>query len=146
MYNIAILFVIGIVSGAAIGLQGPMASVITQKLGVFESVFIVHIGGAIAALIPLVFFLRGGNLSRWRELPWYVFLAGLFGLVVLSAISYLIPRIGVSPAIMLIIVGQIVIGAVLDHFGLLGTIQRTFSLKQLAGIGVMLAGVWMTVR
>lgn len=146
MYNIFLLFVIGIVSGAAIGLQGPMASIITQKLGIFESVFIVHIGGAIAALIPLVFFLHGGKLSNWRELPWYVFFAGLFGLVVLSAISFLIPRIGVSPAMMLIILGQIIIGAVLDHFGLLGAVQRTFSLKQVAGIGVMLAGVWMTVR
>lgn len=146
MYNIFLLFIIGIVSGAAIGLQGPMASIITQRLGIFESVFIVHIGGAIAALIPLVFILHGGNLSHWRELPWYVFFAGLFGLVVLSAISFLIPKIGVSPAMMLIILGQIMIGAVLDHFGLLGAIQRTFSLKQLAGIGVMLVGVWMTVK
>lgn len=146
MYSVPMLFIIGIVSGAAIGLQGPMASIITQKLGIFESVFIVHVGGALAGLIPLVLIQHGGNLSHWRELPWYVFFAGLFGLIVLSAISFLIPRIGVSPAMMLIILGQIIIGAVLDHFGLLGTVQRSFSLKQVAGIGVMLLGVWMTVR
>jgi len=146
MTNVFVLFVIGIVSGAAIGLQGPMASIITQRLGVFESVFIVHVGGVVASLIPLVFIQQGGNLAHWRELPWYVFFTGVFGLVVITAISFLIPRIGISPAIMLIILGQIVIGAVLDHYGLLGAIQRNFSFKQLAGIGVMLLGVWMTVR
>ncbi len=146
MNNMWVLIFIGVVSGAAIGLQGPMASIITQKLGVYESVFIVNLGGVVAALIPMVFIQHGGKFSNWRELPWYVLFAGVFGLVVIAAISFLIPRIGVSPSMMLIILGQVVIGAVLDHFGLLGTIQRTFSFKQLAGIGVMLLGVWMTVR
>lgn len=146
MQAIILIMVVGIISGAAIGLQGPMASIITHKLGLLESVFIIHVGGAVIALVPLLLFQKGGNLSQWRDLPWYVFLAGVFGLVVFAAISYLIPRVGVTPAMMLIILGQVVIGAILDHYGMLGAAVRQFSIPKLAGIVVMLAGAWLTIR
>jgi transporter family-2 protein len=140
------LMVVGVVSGAAIGLQGPMASIITQKLGVLERVVIVHLGGVFAGLIPLIFIQRGGNLGNWKELPGYVLFAGALGLVVLSSISFLIPKLGVAPAMMLIILGQILIGAVLDHFGLLGAAVRPISAERLAGFGVMFLGVWLTTK
>lgn len=146
MQAIIPIIIVGVLSGAAIGLQGPMASIITHKLGILESVFIIHLGGAVIALVPLLVFQKGGNLARWRDLPWYVFLAGVFGLVVFAAISYLIPRVGVAPAMMLIILGQVVIGVILDHYGILGAAVRHFSMPKLAGIVIMLAGAWLTIR
>jgi hypothetical protein len=56
--------------------------------------------------------------------PWYVLGAGVFGLVVIAAVSYMIPRIGVAAATTTIVAGQILIGTVLDHFGLLGAAAR----------------------
>jgi hypothetical protein len=38
---------------------------LTQRLGIFEAIFIVHIGGALLALLPLLF-LGGGHLGQWR--------------------------------------------------------------------------------
>ena len=139
------LMLVGVFSGAAIGLQGPMASIITHQLGIFESVFIIHLVGALIAFIPLLF-KGGGKLSQWRELPWYVFLGGLFGMIVFAAISYLIPRIGVTSSMMLIIVGQFIIGGVLDHYGLLGADVRSFSYTKLAGLAIMMFGAWISIR
>ena len=51
MESILLIILIGLAGGVAVGLQSPMASMITQRLGIFESVFIVHVGGAILALI-----------------------------------------------------------------------------------------------
>jgi transporter family-2 protein len=140
-----ILMLVGIGSGIAIGMQGPMASIITHKLGMLESVFIIHLVGALIAFVPLLF-RGGGKLNQWRDLPWYVFLGGLFGLIVLAAISYLIPRIGVTSAMMLIIVGQFIIGAVLDHLGLLGAEVRQFSMTKVGGLLIMLAGAYLSIR
>jgi transporter family-2 protein len=70
----------------------------------------------------------------------------VFGLVVFAAISYLIPRVGVAPAMMLIILGQVVIGVILDHYGVLGAAVRHFSMPKLAGIVIMLVGAWLTIR
>ncbi len=145
MESILLIILIGLAGGVAVGLQSPMASMITQRLGAFESVFIVHIGGAIIALIPLLIY-GGGKLSQWRSLPWYTLGAGVFGLVVISAISYMIPRVGVAASITTVVAGQLLVGVILDHFGLLGASVRVLDVTRLIGLIVVLAGVWLTVR
>ena len=86
MESILLIILIGLAGGIAVGLQSPMASMITQRLGVFESVFIVHMGGALIALIPILIY-SGGKMSQWRSVPWYALGAGIFGLIVIGAIS-----------------------------------------------------------
>ena len=145
MESILLIIFIGLVGGIAVGLQSPLASMITQRLGLFESVFIVHIGGAIIALIPLLIY-GGGKLSEWRNLPWYALGAGIFGIVVIGAISYMIPRVGIAAAITTIVAGQLLVGTILDHFGLLGAAGRSMDLTRAIGMAVVLAGVWLTVK
>ncbi len=145
MESILLIILIGLIGGVAVGLQSPMASMITQRLGIFESVFIVHIGGAILALIPILIY-GGGKLSQWRSVPWYVLGAGVFGLVVIGAISYMIPRIGVAASITTIVAGQLLVGTILDHFGLLGAIGRSMDVTRALGLAVVILGVWLTVK
>ena len=145
MESILLIILIGLAGGVAVGLQSPLASMISQRLGIFESVFIVHIGGAILALLPLLFW-GGGKLSQWRSVPWYALGAGIFGLVVIGAISYMIPRIGIAGSIITIVAGQLLVGTLLDHFGLLGAIQRPLDPTRVIGLVVVLIGVWLTVK
>ena len=145
MESIFLILLIGLIGGIAVGLQGPMASLITQRLGIFESVFIVHVGGAIVALVPLVIY-GGGKLSAWRSVPWYVLGAGLFGLVVIGAFSYTMPRVGAAAAIMTIVAGQLLISVALDHFGVLGAAVRSLDPTRVLGLAVVMVGVWLTVR
>jgi transporter family-2 protein len=145
MDSILLIILIGLIGGIAVGLQSPMASMLTQRLGIFESVFIVHIGGALLALIPILIY-GGGKLGQWRSVPWYVLGAGVFGLIVIGAISYMIPRIGVAAAITTIVAGQLLVGTILDHFGLLGAIGRSMDLTRTIGLLIVLVGVWLTVK
>ena len=94
MESVLFIILIGLIGGVAVGLQSPMASMISQRLGTLESVFIVHLGGAILSLVPLLLFYGGGKLPQWKSVPWYVLGAGVFGLAVIGAISYMIPRVG----------------------------------------------------
>ncbi len=145
MDNLVFIILIGLAGGIAVGLQSPLSSLMSQRIGTLESVFIVHIGGAVAALLPLLFY-SGGKLSQWRSVPWYALVAGVFGLVVIGAVSYMIPRIGVAASIVTIVAGQILVGTLLDHFGLLGAAQRSLDPARLLGLAVVLLGVWLTVK
>lgn len=145
MESVVLIILIGLAGGVAVGLQSPMASMITQRLGIFESVFIVHIGGALIALLPLLFY-GGGKLVQWRSVPWYALGAGVFGLIVIAAISYMIPRVGVAASITTIVAGQLLVGTILDHFGLLGAMSRSLDLTRALGLAVVLVGVWLTVK
>jgi transporter family-2 protein len=145
MESILLIILIGLAGGVAVGLQSPLASMITQRLGMFESVFIVHVSGAIFALIPLLFY-GGGKLAQWRSLPWYAVVAGIFGLVVIGAISYMIPRIGVAGAITTIVAGQLLVSTILDQFGWLGAMARPLDPARAIGLAVVFVGVWLTVK
>lgn len=145
MESILLIILIGLMGGVAVGLQAPMASMISQRLGLFESVFIVHLGGAAVAFIPLLIY-GGGKLGQWRNLPWYTLAAGIFGLVVIGAISYMIPRVGIAAAIITIIAGQLFVSTILDHFGLLGAAGKSLDATRVIGLVVILLGVWLTVK
>jgi len=144
MESIILIILVGLAGGIAVGLQSPMASMITQRLGIFESVFIVHIGGAIIALIPMLIY--GSKLSQWRSVPWYTLGAGIFGLVVIAAISYMIPRVGVAASIITVVAGQLLVGTILDQYGWLGASVRPLAITRSIGLAVVLFGVWLTVK
>ena len=144
METIFVIILIGLAGGIAVGIQSPMASMITQRLGLFESVFIVHIGGAIIALIPMLIY--GSKLGQWRSAPWYTLGAGIFGLVVIAAISYMIPRVGVAASIITVVAGQLLVGSILDQYGWLGASLRPLDLTRSIGLAVVLFGVWLTVK
>ena len=145
MQSILVIIFIGLIGGMAVGLQAPMSSIISQRLGVLESIFIIHLGGALVVLLPLLYF-GGGKLGNWRTVPWYALCAGAFGLVVIFSMSYMIPRIGVATALIILLAGQIFIGSILDHFGLLGAAVRPLDLTRVLGLGVVLAGVWLALK
>ena len=144
METVILIILIGLAGGIAVGLQGPMASMISQRLGIFESVFIVHLGGMLIALVPMLIY--GSKLAQWRSVPWYALGAGIFGLIVIASISYMIPRVGVAAAVTSVVAGQLLVSAVLDHFGLLGAAVKPLDLTRVFGLGVVMLGVWLTVK
>ncbi len=89
MDSVFLIILVGLAGGIAVGLQSPLASMLSQRLGMLESIFIVHLGGAVLSLLPLLF-LGGGRLGQWRSVPWYALGAGFFGLVVIAAVSFTI--------------------------------------------------------
>jgi transporter family-2 protein len=70
----------------------------------------------------------------------------MFGLVVIGAISYMIPRIGVAGAITTIVAGQLLVSIILDQFGWLGAMVRPIDPARAVGLAVVLVGVWLTVK
>jgi len=145
MQGVIVVIVIGLIGGIAVGLQQPLTNMVSQRLGVFESAFIIQFGGAIAAVIPLLL-QRGGNIAEWRAVPWYALAGGALGVFVLVGISVTFPRLGAVTTTFLIVTGQLLISVLLDHFGLLGTAVRPIDLSRILGILVLFVGVWLIIR
>jgi bacterial/archaeal transporter family-2 protein len=143
--NILYLVMIAALGGVAVACQGQLIGIIDKNIGTMESVFITYGGGGlIIGIIMLVF--RGGNLSSLQSIPSYTLLVGPLGLVLIAAIGYSVPRLGLVTAFTIIVAAQFIIAAVIDHFGFLGADIRHINLSRIFGIGVMLAGIWLTVR
>ena len=103
MHALVFLVLIALLGGLAVGLQSPLASLLSQRLGILESVFNIHLGGTLlTGLPPLV--RRGGHLAAWRTTPWSTLLASAFGLVVIAAVSTTMPRLGAATTAVLVVV------------------------------------------
>jgi transporter family-2 protein len=139
------LILLAIVAGIAVALQGQFMGLLDRGFGTRESIFVTYAGGGlIIALLMLAF--RGGNLKNWQAVPWYAFGSGILGLIIVGAIGYVVPRLGVAKGFTLIVASQFVIAALIDHFGFFGAGIRPLDVTRLLGLGLILLGVWVVVR
>ena len=116
-----------------------------KRLGTLESVFITYFGGGV--LIGLVMLSqRGGNLSTSAAAPWYAYTSGILGLVIVAALAFSTPRLGLVAGLTIFVAAQFAMVALVDHFGLMGASVRPLSASRLAGMAVVLAGIWMIIR
>jgi len=136
---------VALVGGIAISFQSLFSGVIGKQTGILGSVFIVHVGGLILSGL-LLLLLRGGSLAGWRGVPWYALCAGFIGVVIVACVSYAVPRLGLATTLTLTIVAQLVLGTILDHFGLLGAIHRPLDVSRAIGVVVLFLGTWLIVR
>ena len=67
----------------------------------------------------------------------------ILGFYLISA-TIISPRIGVVNFIVFIVVAQIFMSVVIDHFGLFGATIRPVSMLRLLGVGLLIMGVVIT--
>jgi bacterial/archaeal transporter family-2 protein len=145
MANLILTVLIGVLGGIAVGVQGPIVSQMSQRIGTMAGTFVVHISGAILSGAILLA-LGGEKIGNWRNLSWYMFLSGSFGVVLYLTINQTMPRLGATTALALIIIGQLVMGIIIDHFGLFGIAVRPIDAMRLAGAGLLIAGGYLIIR
>ena len=75
---------------------------------------------------------RGGNIENLSTDPWYAFTTGAKALVIVGSNEYTAPRMGLVQTMGALNTAQFVSSSVVDHFGLLGDIQRSLDLQRLA--------------
>jgi len=139
-----LVVLIAAVGGVAIALQSLFSGTIGRHLGVLGAVFLVHLEGLVLA--GLLLLLRGGGLAGWRDIPWYALLAGFIGVAIVACVSYAVPQLGLAATLTATITAQLLLGAALDHFGLLGAALRPLDPTRILGIAALLLGSWLVLR
>lgn len=141
-YWLAAIIALG---GVTTALQAHFMGLLDQRVGTLESVFITYFsGGVLIGLIMLV--LRGGNLAAGGSAPWYAYTSGALGLVIVGTLAFSAPRLGLVTAFTIFVAAQFAMGALVDHFGWMGAAVRPLNASRLAGMAVVLAGIWLTIR
>jgi bacterial/archaeal transporter family-2 protein len=145
MLNGLFVILIGVIGGVAVGIQAIIAGAMGQRVGGTASSFIVHLSGMLLSGVLLI--LRGGeDIRNWRQLPWYMLGAGIFGLILYQSINVTLPRLGGTMMITLIIIGQLLTGVLIDHFGWLGVPVHPVNLGRALGVALLLAGGFLIAR
>ena len=144
------IVVVGAVTALAVGTAIGAQSTIGARLSVsinplMVGLFTTIIGGTASLIILLA--MDGGSLDRFRAWPagvWPLLLFnGLVGVVIITGIAFSFVRIGVAAGFVMLVCGQMLVGAIADHFGLGGSGRIPFGWERLAGFALLVPAIWL---
>lgn len=142
--NLLVVVLIAVLGGLAGALQAQWLGVMEDRVGTLASTFVTYAGGGlVVAALMLIF--QGSRLSELRELPWWVFGAGLMGLVVIASLGVTVANLGLGAGLTLFTAAVLILGAIVEHFGWFGD-GRSLDLIRVLGIALVIGGTWLVVR
>jgi bacterial/archaeal transporter family-2 protein len=81
------------------------------------------------------------SLDQLTSGPWWIWLGGVMGAVIVALTLVLVVRLGAAVLIASILVGQMLAALTMDHFGLLGVSQHSISAPRVAGAVLLVVGL-----
>jgi transporter family-2 protein len=116
------------------------------RVGIVEALtFATAIQLILATVILLVSRQGTGRLGSAFSAPPWMWIGGLMGLIVVVSITFAQPRIGATATIGILIAGQLLMGAIIDRYGLFGVDEIALSTPRLIGIGLLVAGAALSL-
>lgn len=105
------------------------------------SLVIIHATGT-AAMVAFLLIIRA-SLKNLDTVPPYLYLAGALGVVLVFLNTKTVASIGLTMTIAFGVIGQLIVSSVIDHYGIFGLEKRPGNPKKLAGLALILSGVFI---
>ncbi|ACV61151.1 protein of unknown function DUF606 [Desulfofarcimen acetoxidans DSM 771] len=142
-----VVLLIAASSGLLMALQGSLNASQSKIIGLWETTFIVHLLGLVlSALLLFIFKLGSITWANLAQAPWYTYLGGILGVLIIYIVARSMPKVGVAPATTAIILGQVFTAGLIDHLGLFGLQKIPFSWLNIVGTFLMAGGAWLILK
>lgn len=138
MLYYGLLLLAGVLQGVMVSLDAQMGS----YFSLFGVCFFVH-GIALVLLLGQLALQR--QKLRFRGAPWYVYLVGVMGIVIVASSSWCTLHVGATAFMALSTAGQLVSSALVDRYGMFGMPVVRINRRQLPGYLLVLAGVLLVI-
>ena len=145
--TIASFVVAALLAGAIVPIQAGANAMLGRQLGHPLWATLVSLLISIAVLIPVMiaFRLPLPSLAAAIKGPWWIWMGGLGGVVFLTAALLLAPKLGAASFMVSVIVGQLLVSVLIDHFALMGFAERPLNHTRVAGLALIVAGLVLTL-
>jgi len=147
-WSVIALAALGIFAGANLAFQALVNTQLRAYVATpLRSSFVSYLGGTVCCLILLAVTRQSANVfDPALRTNWWLWTGGVYGLVYLAIVIWLIPKLGAAPVLALVIAGQMVASLCFDHVGLFGIQPRSIDLAKIVGVGCLVAGVFLIRR
>jgi len=132
-----------ILAGMASALQATTNGALSARIGL-GSTLLVSI--AVTAGAVLVLWAAEGASLRGlfpTGASWPIYLGGVYGFAIIAAMALAFPRLGGAWTIALMVLGQGAMALAIDHLGILGQPRDPITSTRLAGVALVVAGVFL---
>lgn len=136
-------YLVLLLAGALVAIQTSFFALINK--GLKNPLLSLSAIFCIAAVFVVIgFFLHPSALpdkQTINHIPWYAWLGGILGVVYVTCVMLLTPKMGIAIVTAISVLGQLIASMLIDHFGLFSTTPQPISIGKLLGVAVMTAGV-----
>ena len=135
-------FLLMFVGGIAVALQPSINGRLAGKVGVVESSCVSFaVGTLVLSCYALVSRTPLPPLASAGAQPWWIWSGGLIGAFFVAVAVILVPKLGATTMLALVLAGQLLTSLLFDHFGLLGFPVQPLSAGRLLGVCLLAIGV-----
>lgn len=138
-------FLVTILAGVALAVQPPVNATLARGGSVILAALISFAVGT-AILFGIWATLDRAPTGGLKEVPWWAWTGGAYGVVFVSAAAFAAPRLGLASMLTIAIASQLVAALVIDHFGLIRLAQTPLTPLRALGVLLVLAGVVLVRR
>ncbi|GAA2817575.1 transporter family-2 protein [Aminobacter aminovorans] len=141
------LLAAALVAGAAIPFQAGANAMLGRLLGhpLWATMVSLAVSVALAVPVMLAFKVPVPSFATAAATgPWWIWIGGAAGVVYVTAALLLAPKMGAASFVVAVIGGQMMASLVIDHFGLMGFVQRPAGLARVAGLVLIVMGLVVT--
>jgi bacterial/archaeal transporter family-2 protein len=133
------LTLLAVFAGALAAVSIAQNGDLSAYLGNFRATVVVHAVGLATILLWLL--LRRRKIVRDPATPWYAYFGGVLGVLTVYVSNLGLAALGISATVALMLLGQTLMGAAVDQFGLLGTERRPFRPQHLISFALVAGGI-----
>lgn len=129
-----------IIAGAAMSIQGVMNTRLGEKIGLYESNAFVQGTAFLLALIVAWIWGKGnfGAIGQANKLYWF---GGALGMLITVTVMIGMGKTTPAIAVSIILIAQLLVAALIDAFGIMGTEKVPFLWNKYAGLVFMIGGM-----
>lgn len=132
--------IFSIIAGICMSLQGIFNTRLGEKIGLWETNFIVQ-GSGLILTIFILFIFGNGNFKNIKYCNKIYLLGGFLGVIIIYTVMEGISSLGATYSIATILVAQLAAAGIIDAFGFFGTHQIKFHITKIIGVCVMIFGI-----
>ena len=130
---------LAVLNGILLAIMIFLNGVLSEKIGLYLSTLIYHVLGLL--LILLVSIVRKNKLPKLNKIPVILFLPGLLSVLVIFLNSLSSSKIGITLTAGMGLFGQLVISALIDHFGLFGVQVNKMRKEKTLSFSLIITGL-----
>lgn len=133
-----LMILLAIFGGILTTLSMVVSSTLGKKIGLIQSTIIHYIGGLIGGIFILIGLGSkvAPSIMEMSKMPFYIFLGGIIGVIVVYTSNMVIPKIPVVYSTLLMFSGQMLCAIIIDAI-----VMKDFSLLKLLGAMIVVLGI-----
>lgn len=131
--------------GGLLPIQGAINAHLGKSLNHPLQATFISFFGAIVLLVVLLMALNPTlpSITQLKSTPAFYFTGGVYGVIFVTTILVLAPRIGIANTLVATITGQLIVSVALDHFGFFGLQRLPVNGIRLLGCAGLLVSLYL---